>query len=99
MKNFRVRLTAQAESDLIDIWLAIAGDSPFNADRFLDRLNRRIDSLVNHPGRGAPRPEIGKDVRILIEGNFLIVYRVTAEEAEIVRVVHGARDLDDLFGD
>ena len=31
--------------------------------------------------------------------NFLIFYRVLDNEVEIVRVIHGARDLSAIFGD
>ncbi|MGH6854275.1 MAG: type II toxin-antitoxin system RelE/ParE family toxin [Aestuariivirga sp.] len=99
MKRFRVRLSARAEEDLIDIWFAIAADSPANADRFLDRLNERIDSLADFPERGASRPEIGKGVRFLVEGNHLILYRAQVAGVEAVRIVHGARELRDLVQD
>ena len=99
MKAFRVRLAARAEEDLIDIWFAIAQDSPANADRFLDVLNDRIGSLADFPERGAARPEIGKGVRILVEGNHLILYRASATGVEVMRVVHGARELRDLLRD
>lgn len=96
-ENFRVKLSARAEEDLIDIWLAIAGDNPRNADRFLDRLNTRIDALADHPGRGVPRPQLGTGIRMLVEGNYLILYRVKAVEVLIARAVHGARDLGELI--
>ena len=99
MAHFRVRLTARAEEDLIDIWVSIAGDNPVNADRFLDVLNERIDTLSDYPDRGAARPEIGKGLRILVEGNYLILYRTNPPDVEIVRVIHGARNLHGILKD
>ena len=96
MKRFRVKLSARAEEDLIGIWLAIASDSPTTADGFLDRLNGRIDTLAEFPERGAARPEFGKDVRFLAEGKYLVFYHVLVASVEVVRVVHGARELRDL---
>jgi plasmid stabilization system protein ParE len=32
-----------------------------------------------------------------VHGNYLIIYRVRDEAVQILRVVHGARDLDALF--
>ncbi len=98
MTHFRVKLTARAEEDLIGIWFSIAVDSPVNADRFLDVLNKRIDTLSDYPDRRTARSGIGKGVRILIEGNFLILYLTNPPNVEIVRVVHGARDLRDILG-
>jgi plasmid stabilization system protein ParE len=31
--------------------------------------------------------------------NYVIFYRVKGKAVEIVRVLHGARDIDSLFGD
>ena len=93
---FRVRLSARAEEDLIDIWLAIAQDSPINADRYLDVLNARMDTLADFPDRGTARPEIGRGVRILTEGNYLIFYRADPSEVFVMRVVHGARELREI---
>jgi plasmid stabilization system protein ParE len=44
------------------------------------------------------RPPIAPEVRALIEGDHLILYRVDRRDVEIVRVVHGARRLTELFG-
>ena len=35
--------------------------------------------------------------RIAVHGKYLIIYRVRNEIVQILRVVHGARDLDALF--
>lgn len=96
-KNFRVSLTAKAEDDLIGIWFSVFEDSPANADRLLDNLNARIESLHENPDRGAPRPELGHDIRMLIEGKYLIIYRVENAAVSILRVLHGARDLREIF--
>ena len=98
-RHFRVSLTAKAEEDLIAIWLAIAIDSPQNADRLLDRLNDWIDTLADFPERGTERPAIGKGIRLLIEGRYLILYRIERISVLVARVVHGARDLIDLVVD
>ncbi len=45
----------------------------------------------------AARPEIAPDARMLIVGDYVVLYRVHDEDIAIVRVVHGARKLEDLF--
>lgn len=93
----RVFRSPAAEQDLIDIWCSIALDSPSAADRMIDRLTARIGQLSAFPESGPRRPDIGEDARILVEGNWLILYRIVAgSEVEIVRVMHGARDLSDM---
>ncbi|MER8485884.1 type II toxin-antitoxin system RelE/ParE family toxin [Mesorhizobium sp. M1322] len=86
-----------AENDLIDIWLAIAEDSPRGADRFLNAIAERILQLAAFPESGPRRPDIARGARALTIGNYLVLYRLAEQRIEIVRVVHGARDVSTLF--
>ncbi len=36
-------------------------------------------------------------MRIAVHGRYVIVYRVRDETVQVLRIVHGARDLDALF--
>lgn len=47
----------------------------------------------------APRPDLAEGLRYFVVGGYLVVYRQVAGGVEIVRVVHGARHLPDLFRD
>lgn len=49
------------------------------------------------PGIGVARPEVRPELRSFPVGNYLILYRQIDEGAEIVRVVHGARQWEDLL--
>lgn len=89
--------TARAEQDLIDIWHGIAGDNPLAADRLLDSIDARCQILVAFPQAGPARDDIAPGLRYLVHRRYLIFYRLTAEGAEIVRVVHGHRRFTDLF--
>jgi len=86
-----------AERDLEDIWWHIAEDSPAAADRLLLRILAAQERLLQFPQIGQSRPEIRADLRYWPVGNYLIFYRVDDEAITIVRVVHGARDLPELF--
>jgi toxin ParE1/3/4 len=97
MRHWRVKLSARAERDLIDIWFAVAIDSPANADRFIDKLSERVDGLADFPDRGVLRQEVAAGLRMLIEGNYLILYRVKSDVVEVMRIVHGARQIENLF--
>ena len=46
---------------------------------------------------GAARPDIATEVRYLTVGNYLILYRELSNSVEIVRVLHGARNLEAIF--
>ena len=85
------------EDDLADIWLSVAKDSPRAADHFLDAIAERILQVAVFPESGPRRPGIGADTRALTIGNYLILYRLAEERIEVVRVVHGARDVSTLL--
>ena len=46
---------------------------------------------------GPARPDIAKELRYHPVGSYLLLYRVIDRYVEIVRVVHGARDLTRLL--
>ena len=87
----------KAEEDLLDIWLYIGRENVAAADRLIQSIVRKCDLLIDHPELGPPRPDIGDGVRMVTVGNYLVLYKFTANRIEIVRVVHGARRLHDLF--
>ena len=95
----QVVISIAARADLDDIWFYIASDSPANADRFLDRLiDVATGTLAVAPFSGRGREELGDGLRSLPVENYLIFYRVRNSTVEILRVIHGARDLGAIFG-
>ena len=93
----RLTRTARAEEDLIEIWTWVAADSPSAADRLLDRIDEICWRLAETPGLGAARPDLAEGLRYFVTGSHLVIYRLAPGGVEIVRIVHGARDLPDLF--
>jgi toxin ParE1/3/4 len=92
-----IRRTAQAEEDLIDLWLYIAQDNPSAADRLLDEIEDKFLLLAANPRLGPARPGIAPDCRYFPVGRYLILYRLISDGIEVVRVVQGSRRLEDLF--
>ena len=90
------RLSPQARSELEAIGDYIAEDSPANAKRFIDRLTEKFTALGRNPRIGRARPELRSDLRSFPYGAYLMLYRIIEGGVEIVRVVHAARNLDDL---
>ncbi len=82
-----------AEADLIAIAAFVAQFNVEAALRLVRRLRDRCQILETHFEAGRPRPELGEALRSLAEPPYVIVYRVTGNVAEIVAVLHGARDL------
>ena len=85
-----------AEQDLIDIYLHISKDNPFAAERLVRTINSKCELLARSPLIGRARPELRPDLRSFPFGAYLILYRAIADGIEVVRVVHAARNLDDL---
>ncbi|RWN26163.1 type II toxin-antitoxin system RelE/ParE family toxin [Mesorhizobium sp.] len=97
MADILIVRSPAAENDLIEIWFGIATDIPLAADRFLDAIAARILRLASFPESGPKRLDIGAEVRALTIGNYLVLYRLAEQRVEVVRVVHGARDVSALF--
>lgn len=85
--------TDRADEDLIAIWLHIAGDNPAAADRVLDAIERRWQQLAQHPYSGIARDDIGAGIRHLVAGRYLTLYRVSDPAIEIIRILHGRREI------
>jgi len=93
----RLIRTELAEDDLIDIWVNIARDNEKAADSLLDRIDEVCQHLATFPELGPARPDLAPELRYMVVGRYLILYRIIPEGVEIVRVVHGARHSPDLI--
>jgi toxin ParE1/3/4 len=87
----------RAQSDLVEIWDYIADDSEARADAFLDRIDQKFRTLAQRPGLGRARDELAEGLRSFPVGRYVVFYRPLPEGIEIVRVLHGARDLTAAF--
>ncbi|MGC9418867.1 MAG: type II toxin-antitoxin system RelE/ParE family toxin [Rhodovulum sp.] len=95
--RLHVYFTRAAREDLIAIWAHIAEDDAAAADRVLDRLDEAANHLARNPQMGPARDDIRPGLRYLVSGSYLLLYRITDDGVEIVRAVHGRRDLYGLF--
>lgn len=89
----KVTHSKRARRDLLTIWAYIAEDSPNAADKLLDTLNEKCALLGENSELGQARPDITPEMRYFPVKKYLILYRKTAKGIEVVRFLHGARDL------
>lgn len=89
----RVLFRPEAEADLAAIALYVAQSSPKRAHALLARLRKRTDILKTLPRAGRPRPELGDSLRSLVDRPYVLIYRLAGDDAEIIAILHGARDL------
>lgn len=89
----RFRLTPRAQRDLLGIEDWIKQDNPPRALSFVVELVEHFRRLAERPLIGRARPEMGAGFRSMPHGNFLIFYRPAAHGIDVLRVIHGSRDL------
>ncbi len=87
----------RAQSDLAEIWDYIAEDSEARADAFIETIDRKFKVLAGRPNMGRAREELAEGLRSFPVGRYVIFYRALSEGVEIVRVRHGARDVNAFF--
>ena len=92
-----VRRSALAEQDYRDIWRYIAADNVDAADRLLLRIDSKLELYSENPRMGTSRDSMAPGLRSFPVGNYVVFYRIVPEVIELVRVLHGARDLRRLF--
>jgi toxin ParE1/3/4 len=89
--------TSRANLDLIEAAFRIAGENPTAADRWLDTIDEKCQLLARMPGLGRKRPDLSPDLHSLPVGHYVIFYRPAADGIQVIRVLHGARDIPALF--
>ena len=103
-----VLVSPAARADLIAQWDFFADDvgNPALADRFVGSAQATFNKLARSPGLGRLRPfpnpktEGLRSWKVADFPKHLVFYRKLPDNAgiEIVRVIHGARDLEAQFG-
>ena len=100
--RYRVRLTEAAENDLLEIYNYIAEDDGLDrADGLLNQIEERCLSLETIPERGHIPPELERlEITEYFEVRwkpFRIIYWLTGKTVNIMAVLDGRRDLNDLL--
>ncbi len=101
----RIEIRPQAYVDLAEIAEFLAKTSPAAARRFLLAAEATFDWLSINSGAGAIygfEHALATDVRawrVQRFKNHLIFYREVSRGIQVVRVLHGARDIDAIFSE
>src|SRR5580658_4073778 len=92
-------LTPRAKKDINDIWDYIAAEDIEAADRVLGALEAAMVKLAKNPGIGHWREELtDKQHRFFLVYSYLIVYRHETKPLQMIRVLHAARDVQNILG-
>ena len=100
-----VSKTPQARTDLLEIADYLAQGTLETAFRFLDAAEVAFELLAGMPELGtlcrfkSPQAAGLRVWPIKAFENYLIFYRPTTEGIDVIRVIHGARDIESIFSD
>ncbi len=97
-REFRLTPPAIADLEAIADYLAEQADLS-RADRFLRQADQKFNRIAKFPKLGKSRPEVFPGLRSLPLDSYLVLYTVSDESVEILRVVSGYRDLQALFAE
>jgi toxin ParE1/3/4 len=93
----RYRLTFEAERDLNEIADFVAARNPAAAQRLVNRMEARCKALAGMPGMGRPREELARNLRSSHVAKYVVFYRSTQYGIDVIRIIHGARDIPKLL--
>jgi toxin ParE1/3/4 len=93
----RVLKRPEVVVDLEDIWWYVAQNSLRDADKLLDNIQEKLLRLAEFPQMGTSQNDLKPSLRSFAAGNYLIFYFPLTDGIDVVRVLHGARDLEAIF--
>jgi toxin ParE1/3/4 len=93
----RIVRTFPARDDLRQIWVYIAQHNLAAADRLIDEIERSLRLLARNPQMGQAVEQYRAGLRQFTAGNYVLFYEPIDGGVRLVRVLHGARKMDELF--
>ena len=97
--SVRYVLAPQAVVDLVEIWRYIKEHTSITmADRVESGIRERMAFLAGTPGAGHSRKDLtNEDVSFFPVYSYLIVYRPQTTPLQIVSILHGRRDVEEIL--
>ena len=96
----RILQTPTARNDVVEILLYLRARSHRAARLVHQAINRTFEFLAQNPGAGQARDELATGLRSFPVNryrNYLLFYRPLRDGIQVIRVLHGARDLPPLL--
>lgn len=92
-----VKFSSFAETDIEDIFSYFAQFSIETSRKVLKELAQKFKLLAENPKLGRMHDEFVLNLRSFPYKKYMIFYFPIENGVEIYRVLHGARDIEDLF--
>jgi toxin ParE1/3/4 len=93
----KVIYSPEAELDIDDIWLYIAADNQLKATELINTIKKTCIFLAENPEAGTEREYLKQGLRHFSIKNRAIYYKIKNNDIEIVRILHGSRDVKKHF--
>jgi toxin ParE1/3/4 len=96
----RVIWSPEALDDIDRLWEYYAHTAGrVTADKLLREIARVVATIDDFPLAGRSRDEIRTGLRSLAASPHVVFYRLNDARPEIVRVLDGRRDIEDIFSE
>ncbi len=93
----RLDFSLQARTDMDEVMAYIIQDNPRAAAKTIGVFEEKARLLAANPGMGVKRNDLAPELRSFPVENYVIFYRPITDGIIVLRVLHGARDIDSLF--
>ena len=93
----RYFLSSRADADMSAVWQYIAADNLSAADRMIDGFTAAFEQIAQFPESGERYEHPKGELRRVVVAPYLVFYRITGDEVDIVRVLHSARRWEELL--
>ena len=90
-------ISEHAKFDLNEIWIFVARQNQRAADTLLKKILERVNDQAEFPFAGRGRDDLSPGLRSFVVSPYVVFYRVLDDTLEIVRVLHGSRDIDAII--
>ena len=87
----------EAEKDLEGVFAYLREHSENAVMRLAESIDQRTAILAANPGIGRDRSDLIEGLRSSAIEKFVLFFRLKGTTLEIVRLLHGARDIDSIF--
>jgi toxin ParE1/3/4 len=93
----QLRISPLAAEDLEAIGDFIAKDNPLRALSFIRELRAHCEKILRNPSAYRRRPELSEHLQSCAHGNYLIFFECQLDSVNIVRILHGSRDIEPII--
>jgi toxin ParE1/3/4 len=89
---------ALRDAEEIAFYIGVQDGRPMTAENIIRGLHELCNLIATQPAMGEARPEFGAACRVFpFKKRWIILYRPTDKSIQVLRVVDGTRDFDQLF--